>query len=36
MDEGAGVTFLDPKSSQVGKKESIIDSARVLGVFMTA
>jgi ornithine carbamoyltransferase len=33
MDEGAGVTFLDPKSSQVGKKESIIDSARVLGRF---
>jgi len=33
MDEGAGVTFLDPKSSQMGKKESIADSARVLGRF---
>ncbi len=33
MDEGAGVTFLDPKASQFGKKESIADSARVLGRF---
>jgi ornithine carbamoyltransferase len=33
MDEGAGVTFLDPKSSQFGKKESIADSAKVLGRF---
>ena len=33
VDEGANVTFLDPKSSQVGKKESIADSARVLGRF---
>ena len=33
MDEGAGVTYLDSKSSQVGKKESIADSARVLGRF---
>ena len=32
-DEGAGVTFLDSKSSQVGKKESIEDSAIVLGRF---
>ena len=32
-DEGAGVTFLDSKSSQVGKKESIEDSARILGGF---
>ena len=32
-DEGAGVTFLDKNSSQVGKKESIEDSARVLGRF---
>jgi ornithine carbamoyltransferase len=32
-DEGAGVTYLDSKSSQVGKKESIEDSARVLGLF---
>jgi ornithine carbamoyltransferase len=26
-----GVTYLDPKSSQIGKKESIADTARVLG-----
>jgi len=32
-DEGAHVTFLDSKSSQVGKKESIEDSAKVLGRF---
>lgn len=32
-DEGAHVTFLDPGSSQVGKKESIEDSAKVLGRF---
>ena len=31
--EGAHVTFLDSKSSQVGKKESIEDSARILGGF---
>ncbi len=31
MDEGAGVTYLDSKSSQMGKKESIADTARVLG-----
>ena len=31
MDEGAGVTFLDSKSSQMGKKESLADSAKVLG-----
>ncbi|KMT22053.1 ornithine carbamoyltransferase [Clostridium cylindrosporum] len=31
IDEGAHVTFLDPNSSQVGKKESIEDSAKVLG-----
>ena len=31
MDEGAGVTFLDSKSSQMGKKETIADTARVLG-----
>ncbi|MBQ1342718.1 MAG: ornithine carbamoyltransferase [Firmicutes bacterium] len=31
MDEGAGVTFLDSKSSQMGKKESLVDSAKVLG-----
>ncbi|MBQ6582328.1 MAG: ornithine carbamoyltransferase [Mogibacterium sp.] len=32
-DEGAGVTFLDSKSSQMGKKESIADTAKVLGRF---
>ena len=32
-DEGAGVTYLDPGSSQMGKKESIEDTARVLGRF---
>ena len=32
-DEGAHVTYLDSKSSQVGKKESIEDSAKVLGRF---
>ena len=31
MDEGAGVTFLDSKSSQMGKKETIADTAHVLG-----
>lgn len=31
MDLGAGVTYLDPGSSQMGKKESIADTARVLG-----
>ena len=30
-DLGMNVTFLDPKSSQMGKKESILDTARVLG-----
>ncbi len=30
-DLGLGVTFLDPGSSQMGKKESIPDTARVLG-----
>ncbi len=30
-EEGAGVTFLDSKSSQMGKKESIRDTACVLG-----
>ena len=28
---GMGVTYLDPSASQIGKKESIADSARVLG-----
>ncbi len=31
MDLGLGVTYLDPGSSQMGKKESIRDTARVLG-----
>ena len=30
-DLGIGTTYLDPSSSQVGKKESIADTARVLG-----
>ena len=33
MDEGGGVTFLDSRSSQMGKKESMEDTARVLGRF---
>lgn len=32
-DEGGCATFLDPKSSQMGKKESIADTAKVLGRF---
>ena len=32
-DEGACVTFLDSKSSQMGKKESMADTAKVLGRF---
>ena len=33
-DLGMGVTYLDPKGSQIGKKESIADTARVLaGMF---
>ena len=32
-EEGCGVTYLDKNGSQVGKKESIEDSARVLGRF---
>ena len=31
MDLGLGVTYLDPGSSQMGNKESIADTARVLG-----
>ena len=30
-DQGARVTYLGPTGSQVGKKESIKDTARVLG-----
>ena len=33
MDLGMGVTYLDPGSSQMGKKESIEDTAKVLGRF---
>lgn len=32
-DEGGHVTFLDAKSSQMGKKESLEDTAKVLGRF---
>lgn len=31
MDLGMGVTYLDPGGSQMGKKESIADTAKVLG-----
>ena len=34
-DLGMGVTFLDPASSQMGKKESIEDTARVLAACTT-
>lgn len=30
-DQGANITYLDPSGSQMGKKESIKDTARVLG-----
>ena len=33
MDLGMGVTYLDPGSSQMGKKESLEDTAKVLGRF---
>lgn len=33
LEEGAHVTFLDANSSQIGKKESLEDSAKVLGRF---
>ena len=32
-DEGGNVTFLDSGSSQMGKKESMADTAKVLGRF---
>lgn len=35
-DQGAHVTFLDPVSSQLGHKESVADTARVLGRFYDA
>ena len=31
QDLGMGATYLDPKASQIGQKESIADTARVLG-----
>ena len=31
FDQGAHVTYLDPSTSQIGHKESIADTARVLG-----
>ena len=31
MDQGAGVTYLGPSGTQIGKKESMADTARVLG-----
>lgn len=31
MDQGAGVTYIGPAGSQMGKKESMKDTARVLG-----
>ena len=30
-DQGARVTYIDPNSSQIGHKESMKDTARVLG-----
>ena len=33
LDEGAHITFLDSSSSQMGKKESLEDTAKVLGRF---
>ena len=36
FDQGAHVTYLDPVSSQIGHKESIKDTARVLGRFYDA
>lgn len=36
FDQGAHVTYLDPSSSQVGHKESVADTARVLSRFYDA
>jgi len=36
LDEGAHVTYLDKGSSQMGKKESLEDTAKVLGRFFDA
>jgi ornithine carbamoyltransferase len=35
-DQGAHVTYLDPASSQLGHKESVADTARVLARFYDA
>jgi ornithine carbamoyltransferase len=35
-DQGANVTYIDPNSSQIGHKESMKDTARVLGRFYDA
>jgi len=35
-DQGANVTYLDPVSSQMGHKESVADTARVLGRYYDA
>lgn len=35
-DQGANVTYIDPDSSQIGHKESMKDTARVLGRFYDA
>ncbi len=35
-DQGANTTYLDPKSSQLGHKESVADTARVLSRFYDA
>ncbi|KZC77339.1 ornithine carbamoyltransferase [Neisseria flavescens] len=34
-DQGVGVTYLEPSASQIGHKESIKDTARVLGGCLT-
>ena len=36
FDQGAHVTYLDPSGSQMGHKESVADTARVLGRFYDA
>jgi len=36
FDQGAHVTYLDPSGSQLGHKESVADTARVLGRYFDA
>src|SRR5207237_6779314 len=36
FDQGAHVTYLDPSGSQIGHKESVADTARVLGCMYDA